>query len=143
MFFFATQVPIFDPCADSYESVHSRSSVLFDIIVSYGARAAHGPMSEAYRAMHSLLRQHTSDLVLRLSGSSVASVEDVQALLVMASYSETGSTLVDIALNAANRIGLRGDLESLLATSLDTGPAYSAGMCCTAKKKSSHTLIAI
>ena len=89
-------------------------------------------MSEKYRAMQSLLRQRTSDLVLEKLGSSVASVEDVQALLIMSSYSESGSTLVDVALNAANRIGLLRDLESLLATSLDTGQSYSAGMCCAA-----------
>lgn len=133
-----TQVPIFDPRADSYESVRSRSSVLFDIIVGYGARAAHGPMSEAYRAMHSLLRQRTSDLVLKQSGSSVASVEDVQALLIVASYSESGSVLVDVALNAANRIDLPGDLESLLAMSLDTGQTHSAGTYCATRQESAH-----
>ena len=105
---------MFDARVDTFASVRSRSSILFDITLVYGARAAHGIMSKAYQALHSLLRQHTSDLVLRLSGMPTDSIEEVQALLVIASYSDSGAILIDIALHAANNMGLGEGLETLL-----------------------------
>lgn len=109
--------------------MRDRSSILFDTILVYGARAAHGIMSKMYQTLHKLLRQHTSDLVLRLSGVITTSVEDIQALLVIASYSDSGAVLVDIALHAANTRGLAEALESLLESLLDNSRAQGTGAC--------------
>lgn len=119
---------MFDPRIDTFDSVRSRSSILFDVILAYGARAAHGIMSKVYEVLHSTLRQHTSDLVLRLSGTSAVTMEQVQALLVIASYSDSGAILVDIALHAANNMGLAEGLEALLASMLESDRAQPTGM---------------
>ena len=86
-------------------------------------------MSKTYQALHVLLRQHTSDLVLRLSGVPTTSIEEIQALLVIASYSDSGAVLVDIALHAANSMGLDEALEALLQSLLDANRAQGTGAC--------------
>lgn len=76
-------------------------------------------MSKTFQTLHALLRQHTSDLILQLSGLASTSIEEVQALLVIASYSDNGAVLIDIALHAANSMGLGESLEKLLSSTLD------------------------
>lgn len=95
--------------------MRERSSILFDIIIIYGARAANG-VSKEYQNLYGLLRQHTSDLVLRLSQAAIGnvSIEDIQAML--ASYSESAAVLCDVAICAAMRAGLPQQLESLLSS---------------------------
>lgn len=93
--------------------------MLFDIIIVHGARVAHGVRSNFPRTLHTLLRQLTSDLILRLSQATEASLDDIRALLVIASYSTSGAVFVDIALHAANTIGVNRSLESLLGAALD------------------------
>ncbi|KAK4508682.1 hypothetical protein PRZ48_002421 [Zasmidium cellare] len=115
-------VPVFDTTMDTFESVRARSSILFDIIVSYGCRAATGVLSRHYQILYSLLRRHTSDLILRLSASPDRPplLEDIQGLLTIASYSDSGAVLADIALKAAVQAGLPVGLDSLFASILDT-----------------------
>lgn len=98
--------------------MRKNSSILFDLILVYGARAANGLLSRQYQMLHGLLRQHTSDLILRLSQAATTSIDDIRALLVIASYSNSGAVLLDIAIQAANSIGLSRDLECLLASTL-------------------------
>lgn len=86
-------------------------------------------MSKIYQTLHTHLRQHTSDLVLRLSGVPRTSIEEIQALLVIASYSDSGAVLVDIALHAANAMSLGEALESLLESSLDARQIQGTGKC--------------
>lgn len=102
---------------------------MFDVILVYGARALHGVMSKTYQSLHALLRQHTSDLVLRLSGVPTTSIEEIQALLVIASYSDSGAILVDVALHAANIMDLAEALENLLQSLLDTNRTRGTGNC--------------
>ncbi|KAK3067613.1 hypothetical protein LTR53_015420 [Teratosphaeriaceae sp. CCFEE 6253] len=106
-------VPIFDPKLDSYASVRRRDSILFDVLVIYGCRAATGSLSQAYQILYHLIRQHTSDLILQ---DSVYSLERVQALLVIASYSDSGAVLCDISLRESKRMGLPSRLSTLLST---------------------------
>ncbi|KAF2160165.1 hypothetical protein M409DRAFT_29461 [Zasmidium cellare ATCC 36951] len=122
-------VPVFDPSTDTFESVKARSSILFDIIVSYGCRAATGVLSRQYQMLYSLLRRHTSDLILRLSASQdrPPPLEDIQALMTIASYSDSGAVLADVALKAAIYTGLANGLDSLFASVLNTtGPDVPA-----------------
>ena len=112
-------IPVFDPVADNYDSIRDRSCTLFDIVVIFGVRAAHGALSRQYQTLYGLLRQHTSDLVLRVSGSanSEISLDDIQALLVVASYSDNGAILCDVALSASIQAGLAKRVEGLFAVS--------------------------
>lgn len=111
-------VPVFDS-NDSYDAIRMRSSILFDIVVIYGARAAGAPY--LYQNLYGVLRQHTSDLVLRLtaSESNDVSLEDLQAILILASYSASGAILLDVAIRAAVRAGLPTNLDSLDSASVD------------------------
>lgn len=72
--------------------------------------------------LYSLLRRHTSDLILRLSASQDRPplLEDIQALLTIASYSDSGAVLADVALKAAIYTGLPKGLDSLFASVLNT-----------------------
>lgn len=114
-------VPVFDRTYDTYDSVRSRSCILLDVIVIYGCRAAHGVLSKAYQRLHGLVRQHTSDLVLRMSSAqpSDSSIEHVQALLTLASYSDSGAILCDVALRSAVNIGMPASLDRLFASVVD------------------------
>ncbi len=110
-------VSIFDLSRDSYDSIRSRSSILFDTLIIIGARATHGVLSKDYQLLHHLLRQHTSDLVLRLSAEHPSTtMEDIQALLVIAAYSDSGAVLCDVAVRASIRIGLDRRVEKHLMT---------------------------
>ncbi|KAK4635868.1 hypothetical protein CLAFUW4_02289 [Fulvia fulva] len=113
-------IPAFDPAFDTYDSVRTRSNVLFDAIVTYGCRAATGVLSKQYQALSSLLRRRTSDLVLLMSQVSHAMprMEDIQALLVIASFSESGAVLSDVALKAAVNAGLPDRLDDLFAMTI-------------------------
>lgn len=71
-------------------------------------------MSNSYQVLHGILRQHTSDLILRLSAAATTAIDEIRALLIIASYSNSGAILVDVALNAANTMGLQQNLEALL-----------------------------
>ena len=114
-------VPIFDPRYDTYDSVQRRDGLLFDVLVAYGCRAAVGSLSRPYQDLHHAIRQHTSDLMLQDAGFSL---EHIQALLVIASYSDSGGLLCDAALRASLQLDIprrvTGLLSSLAADS--TGP---------------------
>ncbi|GAB7362897.1 hypothetical protein MBLNU230_g3199t1 [Neophaeotheca triangularis] len=106
-------VPVFDPLNDHYDSVRARSSVLFDVIVIYGARARHGVLSKQFQDLQRILRQHTSDLVhgLTRQGNQGLPKEHIQALLVLASYSDCGSVLNDLALRYALETNIPSQLD--------------------------------
>jgi hypothetical protein len=110
-------VPIFDLRTDTYVSIRSRSSILFNTIVIIGARAAQGALTRGYQTLHHVFRQHASDLVLRLSAADArVAVEDIQALLVIASYSDSGPVLCDVAVRACLRIDLPAQVNESLTS---------------------------
>lgn len=112
-------VPFFDSRTETYTSVRSRSNILFDTIIIIGARACHGGMSKQYQDLYPILRQHTSDLVLRLSApGQVIVIEDIQALLVIAAYSDSGSILCDVAVRASLSAHLPAHADDNLAALL-------------------------
>lgn len=106
-------VPLFDPTYDTYTSVKHRSGVLFDVIVTYGCRAAVGSVSKEYQILYNSVRRHTSDLILRRHGHSI---ETIQALLILATYSDSGAILCDIALQVALQLDLPKALDRVLSS---------------------------
>lgn len=57
-----------------------------------------------------------------------ASTDDIRGLLVIASYSNSGAILVDIALRAANSVGLDERLQELLKSSSNETLGLSTSM---------------
>ncbi|KAF2702978.1 hypothetical protein K504DRAFT_485987 [Pleomassaria siparia CBS 279.74] len=106
-------VPIFCERTDTFESVSSRSAFLFDAIVSIGCRAEEGFSSAIYRRFQSRLREHLTNALI--DALNPPTLETVQAIAVMASYSENGFTLIAIALRFALTIGLPDAVDQLMA----------------------------
>lgn len=107
-------VPIFCLRYDNYASVAARSAFLFDAIVAVGCRAEEGPSSSSYQKLSSILRERTASLVLNHTADFPESVESVQALIVVASYSENGWLLASLALRLAMQLSLPSAMDSLL-----------------------------
>ncbi|KAF2650537.1 C6 zinc finger domain-containing protein [Lophiostoma macrostomum CBS 122681] len=107
-------VPIFSKTSDIVGSVASRSSFLFDAIVSIGCRAEQGPLSPSFRQLQSRLREHLTGLLIHISNPSL---EDVQAIALMAAYSENGFVLIALAMRFAIQLGLSAAVDRLMAKS--------------------------
>lgn len=105
---------MFSPEHDKYHSVRACSGLLFDTIVTYGCRAANGPSSQAFQMLQSILRERVCDLMQTDPISSPDGLEVVQALLVLASYSDKGWLLNSIALRHATALNLPSYMGLLL-----------------------------
>ncbi|KAL6704878.1 hypothetical protein ACN47E_007561 [Coniothyrium glycines] len=92
-------VPIFCERNDTFASVSARSAILLDAVVSIGCRAEEGFTSPKYRQMQSL--------------------EDVQAIALVAAYSENGFVLIALALRFAMQLGLHQAIDKLMARTRD------------------------
>lgn len=103
-------VPVFDPEFDTFESVKSRSSVLFGAICTIGCRIQMGADSQQWRLLNFQLKRM---LNCSLSVTNNASLETVQALLVQACYSAERSLLVATATRLAVDIGLPDAYDDL------------------------------
>ena len=76
-------VPIFDPTYDTFESVRSRSALLFDAILTIGC----GVLSDADSHLCHVLNLHLKkNLSLVIVDAEHATLETVQALLVIVCY---------------------------------------------------------
>jgi hypothetical protein len=101
---------------------------LFDVIIIFGARAANGVLSRTFQSLYPLLREHTSDLVLRLSANAgPPDIADIQALLVIASYSDSGAVLCDVAVRSCLNARLPDQVNEHFATSLNGRSASLSG----------------
>jgi hypothetical protein len=105
-------VPIFSESNDVITSVASRSAFLFDAIVSVGCRAEQGFNSPTFRQLQSGLREHLTSLLITCEQPSL---EAVQAITLMAAYSENGYMLIALALRFATQLGLHTATDQLLA----------------------------
>lgn len=105
-------VPIFSESSDVIASVASRSAFLFDAIVSVGCRAEQGFNSPVFRQLQSGLREHLTSLLITCEQPSL---EAVQAITLMAAYSENGYMLIALALRFATQLGLHKATDQLLA----------------------------
>ena len=90
----------------------SRSGILFDAIVSIGCRAEEGFNTTIYRQLQARVRDHITNLLIN---TGTPSVEDVQAVTLVAAYSENGFVLFAIALRFAVQLGLPHALDRLIA----------------------------
>ncbi|KAJ4985515.1 hypothetical protein SVAN01_08986 [Stagonosporopsis vannaccii] len=121
-------VPIFSESNDVITSVATRSAFLFDAIVSVGCRAEQGFNSPVYRQLQSCLRGHLTHVLVACERPNV---EAVQAIALMAAYSENGHMLIAMALRFAIQLGLQKATDQLLAlphneglTSLEQSELY-------------------
>ncbi|KAH7379428.1 hypothetical protein DE146DRAFT_794064 [Phaeosphaeria sp. MPI-PUGE-AT-0046c] len=104
-------VPIFCEKHDTLASVSSRSAFLLEAIVSIGCRAEEGLISPSYRLFQSRLRDHLTNLLINVS---VPTLEDVQAVTLMAAYSENGFVLIALALRFAIQLVLPNAVDQLV-----------------------------
>lgn len=103
-------VPIFDPSHDSFQSINARSALLFDAIITVGC----GVLSDAdSQICHLLNFQLKKMLNLVIVTPGYASLETVQALLVIACYSSERSLLLAFATRMALDLGLPDAYEEL------------------------------
>jgi hypothetical protein len=109
-------VPIFYETHDTVSFIASQSAFLFDAIVSIGCRAEEGPSSPTHRMLQSRLRDHLSNLLIN---SSTPVVEDVQAITLMAAYSENGFVMIALALRFAINLALPSAVDRLIAKCMD------------------------
>lgn len=105
-------VPIFCERYDTITSVSSRSAVLFDAIVSIGCRAEEGFNATIHRQLQSRVRDHITNLLIN---KSIPSIEDIQAITLVAAYSENGFFLIATALRFAIQLDLPRIVDQLIA----------------------------
>lgn len=104
-------------------SVRARSSFLFDAVVTVGCRAENGPGSQSYLKLQHLLREHLTNFLLEPTSPVNRSMETVQALLVMASYSDNGWLITSMALRLALELDLPGAVGQLNGRRMGADPA--------------------
>lgn len=97
-------------------TISSRSSFLLDAIISIGCRAEEGFSSPTYRQLQSRLRDHLTSLLIT---ASEPTLEDIQAITLMAAYSENGFVLIALALRFAVQLGMPNVVDQLITRSMD------------------------
>ena len=103
-------VPIFDPSHDTFESIGSRSALLFNAIVTIGC----GVLSDADSELCHRLNFHLKRVLnLVIVSPDHASLETVQALLVIACYVAERSLLLAFATRMGLALGLPDAFENL------------------------------
>lgn len=103
-------VPIFDPLHDTFDSIRSRSALLFNAIITIGC----GVLSDANSQICHLLHFHLKKMLnLVIVSPDYASLETVQALLVIACYVSERSLLLAFATKMALDLGLPDAYEDL------------------------------
>src|SRR5271154_4816770 len=115
-------VPVFDPGFDTFGSVRARSCMLFDIICTVGCRITTGPSSQVYQLLNKDSKSRVCEVLV---GSVAASLEAVQALLIVASYSEKGWMLTSIATRMAMQLDLPGAYEDAVRFAAGMGSSVS------------------
>lgn len=103
-------VPIFDPLHDTFDSVSSRSTLLFNAVITIGC----GVLSDADSQICHLLNFHLKKVLnLVIVNPDLASLETVQALLVTACYVSERSLLLAFATRMALDLHLPDAYEDL------------------------------
>jgi len=107
-------IPAFSPVYDTFISIRSRNKLLFDTIITFGARACYGALSPTFQLLRSCLRERICNLVLVPITSLSAGLEAIQTLLIHACYSDNGWLLVSTAIRVAVDVNLPNSIEYLL-----------------------------
>jgi len=105
-------VPIFSESNDVIASVATRSAFLFDAIVSVGCRAEQGFNSPIFRQLQFCLKGHLTHVLVACEQPNI---EAVQAIALMAAYSENGHVLIALALRFATQLELHKATDRVLA----------------------------
>lgn len=79
--------------------------------MSIGCRAEQGADSLTFRRLQSRVREHLANLLVN---TNVPTLEEVQAITLMAAYSENGFLLIALALRFAIQIRLPYAVDQLL-----------------------------
>lgn len=136
-------VPVFDPNFDTLDSVRARSSILFDTICTVGCKMTNGTSSQVYQLLNKDSKSRVCEVLV---GSLAPSLESIQALLIVASYSEKGWMLTSVATRMALQLDLPGAYEDAIKFAArtftpvsrgwhsDTGVADSAAVCAQFRK---------
>ena len=103
-------VPVFDPVHDTFESVRSRSSILFNAICSTGCTVS--DETQLPRVLAAGLKKQLNQVVLLQEPKCL---ETVQALLVIACYSADRSLILSFAARLAIDIGLSSAFDELIS----------------------------
>ena len=111
-------VPVFDPHFDTFDSVRARSSILFDTMCTVGCRIATGTSSPIHQLLNKDSKSRICDVLV---GSVTPSLESVQALLIVASYSEKGWVLTSVATRLALYLDLPGAYEGAIRYAASMG----------------------
>ncbi|OAL19638.1 hypothetical protein AYO20_11613 [Fonsecaea nubica] len=112
-------VPIFDALHDTFESISSRSALLFNAIITIGC----GVLSDADSQICHLLNFHLKKMLnLVIVNPEHASLETIQALLVTACYTSERSLLLAFATRMALDLGLPDAYEDLTRKIVSRSP---------------------
>jgi hypothetical protein len=117
-------VPVFDPHFDTFDSVRARSSMLFDTICTVGCKMTNGSSSQAYQLLNKDSKSRVCEVLV---GSLAPSPESIQALLIVASYSEKGWMLTSIATRMAMQLDLPGAYEDAVKFAAGAFTPFSRG----------------
>jgi hypothetical protein len=115
-------VPIFCERHDTMATTSARSAFLFDAIVSIGCRAEEGFSSSTYRQLQSRLRDHLTTMLI---SATAPTSEDIQAITLMAAYSENGFVLIALALRFAVQLNIPSAVDQLIAKCVDRSRTMS------------------
>ncbi|KAL3478480.1 hypothetical protein BJX99DRAFT_256377 [Aspergillus californicus] len=103
-------VPIFDPKYDTFESVRSRSSILFNAICTIGSRVESRSGAQLSESLQTELKKWINVVI---QNERLNCLESVQALLVIACYSAERSLILSFATRMALDLGLDEAFEEL------------------------------
>ncbi|EMR67465.1 putative c6 zinc finger domain protein [Eutypa lata UCREL1] len=112
-------VPVFDPSYDTFESVRLRSSFLFNAICTVGCPVS-GTDTQLPHALNFELKKQLNQVVIT---HETASLEAIQALLVIACYSPERSLVLSFATRLALDLYLPNAFNELTASLMATNPA--------------------
>jgi hypothetical protein len=112
-------IPCYDPSFDTWDSLKIRSPFSITTIVMVGARVRDGggPVSEAQR----LCREHAQKIAQGTMFNPVARVEAVQAMSILAAFSDNGWLPGGHAVRMALDIGINKSFIKLLRSGMGKG----------------------
>ena len=104
---------------DAMSSVSSRNAFLLDTIISIGCRVDEGFNSTVYRQLQSRLRDHLASLLINTESPTP---EDIQAITLMAAYSDNGFVHIALALRFALQLDLPKAVDELVSEPISSLP---------------------
>ncbi|PTB69234.1 hypothetical protein BBK36DRAFT_1110437 [Trichoderma citrinoviride] len=108
-------VPVFDPRYDSFQSIRSRSSLLFGAICAVGCRVVAGTDAQQWH----MLDFHVKRMLnCALASPSTGSLETIQALIVRSCYASERSLLVAAATRMAIDLNFASSYDEMVNRSV-------------------------